>query len=132
MVDQPSYRPQNDPRPPAEGSVPRGAERVLTREQAEKLANPLPVTAATLARGRGLFGIYCTPCHGASGKGNGLVGAKMPKPADLTSAKYVAMKDGFFFDVIHHGSGLMPPQAESMYPHERWYVVNYIRRLQRP
>jgi len=132
MVDQPSYRAQRDPLPLAPGAVPRGAEPVMTRAQAEKLANPVPPGAASLARGQKLFGIYCTPCHGARGVGDGPVAAKLAKPANLTAEKYRAMPDGFFYDVIHTGSGLMPPQAENISPQERWDVVNYLRKLAKP
>ncbi len=117
MVDQPSYRPQRDPRMLPEGSVPRPSE---------------PVTSRDIARGQRLFAVYCTPCHGTSGKGSGPVAAKMPKPADLTSAKYLAAADKLIYDAMASGSGLMPPQAENLWPRERWDIVNYVRKLQRP
>ncbi len=131
MVDQPTYRAQNDPRGlPAESIPVSGWERPMTRQQAELVPNPVPATPASLANGAALFGIYCTPCHGASGRGDGVVAAKMVKPADLTAAKYLAYKDGFFYDVMRAGSGLMPPYYESLSPAERWTVVHHIRRLQ--
>src|SRR5512146_191169 len=65
MVDQPSYRPQRDPRPLPEGSVPIAPSAVPE--------DP--------ARGRTLYGIYCLPCHGASGKGDGLIAARIARPA---------------------------------------------------
>ncbi len=102
----------------------------MTRQEAELLTNPVPSTPATLQNAAYLFGIYCTPCHGASGRGDGIVAAKIVKPADLTAAKYVASKDGFFFDVMRAGSGLMPPQYENLSPAERWTIVYHIRRLQ--
>ena len=113
MVDQPSFRPQEDPRP-----LPPGAIPVAGRE--------MP------AQGEALFRIYCTPCHGVSGRGDGPVAAKIPKPADLTDPKYAREKDDFFLRVITRGGVIMPPQAESLAPAERRAVVQYLRKLQRP
>jgi mono/diheme cytochrome c family protein len=133
MVDQPSFRPQRDPLTLPAGSIPtQGWEPALTLEQAQQIRNPVAPTRQSVEYGKKLFGIYCTPCHGASGRGDGLVGAKMVRPADITAAKYIAMKDGFFYYVIRNGSGLMPPYAESLSSSERWHVINYVRRLQRP
>ncbi len=133
MVDQPSFRPQRDPLPLPPGSRAIGAEPAMTQEEALKLANPVSADAASLARGRNLFEIYCQSCHGPAGKGNGPVAAKITTPANLTAEKYLAYPDGFFYHVIRAGNGgLMPPQAESMYPRERWDVINYIRKLQKP
>lgn len=135
MVTQDSFRPQHDPLPLAPGSIPtKGWEEPVSLTEAEaRLTNPVAATPASLSAGGKLFGIYCTPCHGASGRGDGLVGLKtITKPANLTADKYKALKDGFFYAVLRNGSGLMPPQAESLYPAERWQIVNYIRKLQKP
>ena len=131
MVDQPTYRPQNDPRPlPAQTIPVSGWEQAMTRQQAELTPNPVPATPAAAQRAAALFGIYCTPCHGASGRGDGIIAKKIPKPADLTAPKYAAYKDGFFYDVMRVGSGLMPPQYESLSPAERWTIVHHIRSLE--
>jgi mono/diheme cytochrome c family protein len=125
MVDQPSFRPAKDPRLPAEGSIPvEGYE--------PGLVNPVPATPASLAQGQKLFQITCTPCHGPLGLGNGPVAAKMGKVANLSDEKYRKVKDGFIYHVIRMGSGVMPPYAESLSPEERWHVVNYVRKLQKP
>jgi len=131
MIDQPSFRPHDDPRLPVEGSIPaQGWEAGMSLEQAEqRLENPAPATPESLKTGEKLYGIYCAPCHGASGRGDGPVAAKMIKPADLTDPKYARRKDGFFYHVIRAGSGLMPPYAESLSAGERWHVVNYVRTL---
>jgi mono/diheme cytochrome c family protein len=133
MVDQPSFRPQEDPRPPAEGSIPvKGWEQPMTLQEAEqRLANPTPADKDSLEQGERLYRITCTPCHGVTGVGDGRVAAKMMKAANLTEEKYVRAKDGFIYGVIRNGSGMMPPHAESLSPAERWHVVNYVRKLQR-
>lgn len=113
MVDQPSFRPQEDPRPLPPGAIPLAGGEIP-------------------AQGEALFRIYCTPCHGVSGRGDGPVAAKIPKPADLTDPKYAREKDDFFFRVITTGGVIMPPQAESLALAERRAVVQYLRKLQRP
>jgi mono/diheme cytochrome c family protein len=115
MVDQPSYRPQRDPRPLPEGSIPLAAE-------------PLPPDPD---RGRRLFGIYCAACHGPAGRGDGPVAAKISKPKDLLAPEILAAKNGHIFNVIRAGQGLMPPLAETMWPQESRDVVDYVRALQK-
>lgn len=134
MVDQPSFRAQEDPRPQAEGAVPvSGWEASLTRDQAEqRLVNPVPATPQALAEGAQLFGVYCTPCHGTAGRGDGPVSAKIGKVPSLAGDKYRKVKDGFLYHVIRNGSGIMPAYAESLAPGERWRVIHYVRRLQQP
>jgi mono/diheme cytochrome c family protein len=133
MVDQPSFRPQENPRGLPEGSIPVfGWEAPMSIQEAERrLSNPVAATAASLKRGERLYRIYCFPCHGLSALGDGPVAAKMMKAANLTEEKYVRAQDGFFYQVVRNGSGLMPPHAESLAPVERWHVVNYVRKLQR-
>ena len=71
--------------------------------------NPLPVNGALLARGREQFDIYCTPCHGGLGDGNGItkkIGV-MPAVTNLHDKRIVDMTDGEIFNTITHGKGLM-------------------------
>lgn len=133
MVDQRSFRAQEDPRLPAEGSVPvTGWEAPMTPQEAEaRLTNPVPAGKQSIEQGSRLYRIYCAPCHGAAGHGDGPVAAKMMKAANLSDAKYLQAKDGFFYGVIRDGSGMMPPYSESLSPWERWHVVNFVRQLQR-
>jgi len=59
--------------------------RVADLESALKMPNPVPADAKSVAQGAHLFAVYCTSCHGQSGTGDGLVGAKLiMKPWDLT------------------------------------------------
>lgn len=134
MVNQPTFRPQEDPLPLADGAVPKtGIEPPMTREQAIRdLVNPVAATPASIAQGRAFFEIYCQHCHGASGRGDGPVAAKISKPADLTAQKYVDARDGLFYYTIRYGGVIMPSLAEALAPRERWYVVDYVRKLQRP
>jgi len=95
--------------------------------------NPLPVTEKLMARGRERYAIYCAPCHGAAGDGNGVVkrlghGAV---PA-LTDEIRVRHPDGYLYHVIVAGSpsGLMKPYASQVDPEDRWAIIAYVRALQ--
>lgn len=132
MVNQPSFRPQEDPRALPEGAVPaRGFEPPFAQAEAERFHNPVPATEPARAHGRRLFSIYCAPCHGPSGRGDGPVARRMSKPADLTGAKYAQAPDGFLYYVIRYGTPMMPPKEEVLEPHERWQIIHHLRTLQR-
>jgi mono/diheme cytochrome c family protein len=92
--------------------------------------SPLPITAASIARGRARFGVYCAVCHGLLGDGESQVALNMSlrKPANLHA--YRDVPDGYIFRVITHGFGLMPSYAAQLPPEDRWAVVSYVRALQ--
>jgi len=93
---------------------------------------PVPVTTSLLARGQERFNIFCAPCHGASGQGNGwptklgLVGV-----ADLHQLRLVRMPDGQLYNIILAGTNRMPSYASSLELPDAWAVVAYVRALQR-
>jgi mono/diheme cytochrome c family protein len=92
----------------------------------------LRVDAKFLARGRDRFQIYCLPCHGAVGDGNGItkkygMGA-VPTYHDDRIRK---MPEGEIFNTITNGKGQMNPYADKLAPSDRWAVVAYVRALQR-
>jgi mono/diheme cytochrome c family protein len=94
--------------------------------------NPLAVNAALLARGREQFNIYCTPCHGALGDGNGItkkIGV-MPAVANLHDKRIVEMTDGEIFNTITHGKGLMGAYGPLVATQDRWAIIAYTRTLQ--
>ena len=94
--------------------------------------NPLPVTAQLLNRGQQRYGIYCTPCHGATGEGKGItqkIGA-MPVVANLHDKRIVELPDGDLFNSISHGKNLMGAYAAQIAVEDRWAVVAYLRALQ--
>ncbi|MBU6411809.1 MAG: c-type cytochrome, partial [Verrucomicrobia bacterium] len=72
-------------------------------------ADPLPVTMSLLRRGQARFDIYCAPCHGRLGDGNGITKkiGDMTAVADLHDARIVDMADGEIFNTITRGKGLM-------------------------
>ena len=94
--------------------------------------NPLIVDAALLARGRERFDIYCAPCHGRTGDGNGItkkIGG-MLAVANLHDKRIVEMTDGEIFNTVTYGKGLMGAAGPLVPTEDRWAVIAYLRALQ--
>ena len=92
---------------------------------------PVRVTLAMLARGRERFDIYCSPCHGRVGDGEGMVVQRgFPHPPSYFIDRLRQAGDGHFFDVITNGVGRMASYASRVDPADRWAIVAYIRALQ--
>lgn len=108
------------------GTVARGD---LARDAA--LADPPAVTAALLDRGRQRYEVFCAPCHGLTGRGDGRVVRRgFPAPPDFLSERLRAAPARHFVDVITHGYGVMFPYAARVAPQDRWAITAYIRALQ--
>jgi len=94
--------------------------------------NPLRVTVELLQRGHERFDIYCSPCHGRTGDGNGItkkIGV-MPAVANLHDPRLVTMADGEIFNTISNGKGVMGAAGPLLPTADRWAVVAYVRALQ--
>ncbi|MGK0176680.1 MAG: mono/diheme cytochrome c family protein [Lentimonas sp.] len=92
---------------------------------------PLEVTHELMEMGRQKYEIFCISCHGAAGDGNGVT-----KPYGVLATSYHderlrTVEDGYIYDVITNGKGLMYPLNDRMTPEERWATVLYVRALQR-
>jgi mono/diheme cytochrome c family protein len=116
------------------GSLPRsGGELYHSPEQREAAAarrNPVAASAESVREGGELFAIYCTPCHGSSGRGDGPVSTKFVPPADLTNPELHKVRtDGYWQSYLSAGGAVLPSYAESLTAEERWHVVNYLRTL---
>jgi hypothetical protein len=124
-------------RPRVAGTVARG-ERELDEhlEQGRvggELATtfPLPVTRATLERGRERYDIFCAPCHDRAGTGQGVVVERgLKQPPSLHVSRLQSAPPGHFFDVITRGFGAMTDLSERIAPLDRWAIVAYVRALQ--
>jgi mono/diheme cytochrome c family protein len=93
--------------------------------------NPLSITQALLARGRERYNIYCSPCHGFAGHGDGMVAQRgFPHPPSYHIDRLRQAPDSYFFDVMTRGYGDMYSYADRVDPHDRWAIVAYIRALQ--
>jgi len=95
-------------------------------------ANPLRVDARLLARGRERFDIYCAPCHGKLGDGNGITKkiGDMPAVANLHDRRIVVMADGEIFNTITFGKSTMAAYGPIVPVQDRWAIVAYLRALQ--
>jgi mono/diheme cytochrome c family protein len=92
---------------------------------------PQPVTREMLERGRERFDIYCSPCHGRTGDGNGMIAQRgFPRPPSYHTDRLRQAPIGHFFDVITHGYGIMYSYAARVEPADRWAIAAYIRVLQ--
>lgn len=94
--------------------------------------NPLPVNEALLQRGHDRFDIYCAPCHGRLGDGNGItkkIGV-MVAVANLHDKRIVELTDGEIFDTITRGKNTMGAVGPLLPTPDRWAVVAYLRALQ--
>jgi mono/diheme cytochrome c family protein len=131
MTDSIAIKPQSHPLPFPHRSVPvpeTATVHVADRDEAAKLVNPIPATPDSVGKGKALFTIYCTPCHGVSGTGDGLVGEKLVlRPFNLTSPSVQSIPDGLIFGYITFGGAVMPIYGNDLSPTERWHVVNYVR-----
>lgn len=131
MFNQPSVKPQESyPLPVPTGIVSiQGAEKETdSRAKAVRIVNPVRPEAASIARGKTMYNIYCAVCHGKSGKGDGIVGKKFIPPTDLTGS-YIRMKpDGdVYFTIRNGGLAVMPRYGDAITATDRWHIINYIR-----
>ncbi len=93
--------------------------------------NPVPVTQELLKRGQDRFNIYCQPCHGAQGDGNGITKKLgMTSVASLMDPRIIKMNDGEIFNTITYGKNTMMGYAGNVPVNDRWAVVAYLRALQ--
>lgn len=93
---------------------------------------PFPITRDILERGRERFDIYCSPCHGRTGEGNGtIVQRGFPAPPSYHIDRLREAPVGHIFDVITEGYGIMYPYAARVEPPDRWAIAAYIRVLQK-
>jgi mono/diheme cytochrome c family protein len=96
--------------------------------------SPVPVTAKLVDRGQDRFNIYCLPCHGPVGNGQGVTSKfGVGGIVDLHSRRVIEMTDGQIFWTITDGSPakLMGPYGPMIPVEDRWAIVAYVRALQR-
>lgn len=92
---------------------------------------PFPVSMKMLERGQQQFNIYCSPCHGRTGNGRGMIVQRgLRKAPSYHTERLRNAPIGHFFDVITHGYGAMYSYAARVKPTDRWAIAAYIRALQ--
>ena len=111
-------------RAPVPGTVARDAPDVPAPQ-------PKVITAALLERGRTEFNIFCSPCHGQSGDGRGMIVQRgFPAPPVLWLPRLEQAKASYLYDVITDGHGVMYSYADRVKSADRWAVIAYVRALQ--
>lgn len=147
MAVQPSYKPLSasdyfvdgqTARQPVDGTLPQGrAEFDPLYVASDSMTFPLPLTADLVSRGKERYGIFCTPCHGQIGDGNGFVTTRgFLRPPTFHSDHLRNAPVGHFFDVITNGFGTAgispacPGFAAQISPRDRWAIIAYVRALQ--
>ncbi len=147
MHDQPKYKPQQGSdffadgrsnRPLLSGTIARGRlsedELLDTGKSNGEFSKlfPFEVTAKVLERGMSRYGIFCAPCHDATGAGNGMVvqrGMKQPVSFHIPRLQEAAV--GYYFDVMTNGFGAMYDYSDRIKVEDRWAIVAYVRVLQK-
>jgi mono/diheme cytochrome c family protein len=146
MHDQPKYVPLRQStfftdvrsaRPLVEGTVARGHlrddELLYTgkTDGAVAVVFPFPVDETVMMRGQERFDIFCSPCHGRTGQGDGMVVLRgYRRPPSIHQERLRNAPVGHFFDVITNGFGAMPDYASQVRAEDRWAIAAYIRALQ--
>ncbi len=94
-------------------------------------AMPMETTPELLERGQGRYNVFCAPCHGLAGNGDGTVVQRgFPAPPTFHDDRLRDAPVGYFFDVISNGFGRMYRYDYRIQPADRWAIVAYIRALQ--
>jgi mono/diheme cytochrome c family protein len=134
-------------RPLAAGTVPRPAERVpgfpfaagpvasdVARETdllPDDAKSPLTITPEVLRQGQVAFEVYCSPCHGRLGNGEGMIVQRgMVRPPSFHVDRLRQTPDAHIYNVISNGLGAMFSYGDRVKPRERWAIVAYVRALQ--
>lgn len=100
---------------------------------------PMTVTPAVMARGKARFDIYCAPCHGLDGSGEGIVGKRAERlaegtwtpPSNYHTEVVRGRPVGHLFNTISNGIRNMPAYGPQIPEADRWAIVAYVRALQR-
>jgi len=141
------YRKMLDPRLPVDGTVANNeypyhyedtdADRL--RAEAE-LENPLKPAndeelADYLSKGKNLYTIYCSACHGEDLDGNGQLwdsgnGPYPAAPKSYMIDEMINAGDGRYYHAIMYGKNKMLSHADKVSHDERWMIIHYIRSKQ--
>ena len=111
-------------------------------EASTAVINPLALTEQHLLEGKHLYTVFCAPCHGDKGDGQGhivtldkgVAGVPSYHGADANSSRGGLMQDlsaGKIYHTIVYGLNAMGSHASQLTPDERWKVVMYVQQLQK-
>jgi cytochrome c553 len=118
-------------------TVPRGFlredELLYTGKISGQFVNEFPMTVSTavMTRGQERFDVFCSPCHGRTGVGNGMIVQRgFRQPPSFHEQRLRDAPAGYFFDVMTNGFGAMQDYAAQVPVTDRWAIAAYIRALQ--
>jgi mono/diheme cytochrome c family protein len=118
-------------------TVPRGLLRADTHLNEGRVDGqlatsfPVAITPAVMQRGQERFNVFCSPCHGQTGSGNGMVVQRgFRAPPSYHEERLRNAPVGYFFDVMTNGFGAMQDYASQVPVADRWAIAAYIRALQ--
>ncbi len=145
----PMFADRRGMRPPVSGTVARGQlglDDALDRGLRDGSdltswveAIPVPITMQTVRRGQERFDIFCSPCHGLAGYGNGMVSRRAEElqegtwtpPSSLHTDLIRSRPVGQLYNTITNGIRNMPAYGSQISVADRWAIVVYVRALQR-
>ncbi len=131
-----AIQPYKMPRQPVEGTVPVGGVDLVPAvlpanyDVIDRLRNPTQRTAESLDTGEKYYRVFCVPCHGETGAGDGPVQAKFLIAPSLLTDRAKQLSDGMLYAIISRGRAAMRSYGEGVRGMNRWHVVNYMRQLQ--
>ncbi|MBN2328841.1 MAG: cytochrome c, partial [Candidatus Omnitrophica bacterium] len=100
---------------------------------------PGKITPELIQEGRKHYDVYCAPCHGLAGFGEGVIAQRAERleegtwtpPTSLHSETVLQRPAGHVFNTITNGIRNMPAYGQQIRPEDRWAIVAYIKALQR-
>lgn len=139
--ENPFFANHRSMRQPVEGTISRGNLREdqqyyqgINEDSSFVAEIPVEVNKSFLYRGQERFEVYCTPCHGKLGDGQGILMTGqygfVPAPT-FHQDRLRNVEDGYIYSVISHGIRNMPSYAHQIKVRDRWAIVAYLRALQR-
>ena len=132
LSPSPFFEDGRSERPLVENTVARGAlanDALFVPKDSNNF--PLPVDLKLLERGEERYKIFCTPCHGLQGDGNGMVAMRgMKRPPSYHQDRLRQAPNGYFYDNVTNGFGQMLGYSAQIPPRDRWAIIAYIRALQ--
>ena len=146
MYDQPKHEPLEaskffddgrSARPLEPGVIAREEPAVVGPRETGREGNqlvarlPMNLTETLLAHGAERYKVYCTPCHGRTGEGDGMIVLRgYRKPPSFHTDRLRGVPIGHIFEVETQGFGVMPPHRKQIPVDDRWAIAAYVRALQ--
>ena len=135
--ENPFFEDQRASRLPVDGTVARGNLQIDHEYYEGVDADGQPVTEiptdidrSFLMRGKERYDIYCTPCHGAAGDGQGAVSEYGLIAPTFHSEEAREWEYGRIYSAIYNGYQTMQSYRHKIPVEDRWAIVAYVKALQ--